>query len=362
MKILVVSGASGGHLYPALAVAETALERNHRVCMILGGTPRVPLNPGLPGLRMYRVASGPIVGKGLGAVWSGLKIAVGTFEVLLILLAHRFRPDAVIATGSFASVPGLLAARLLRVPYFLMEQNVEPGATIQRFAPGARQVFLSFGETRDLLPSDTPTLVTGNPLRRELKETRASREEARRALNLPEDQPVVFVVGGSQGSRFLARRFVQVARSFPEAFFLVQAGRSYEDLVSDYGELGTNYRIVRYLSTRDMALAYQAATLVVSRAGGGAIAEITYFGVPALLVPFTGARGHQSHNAQVLAREGAAVVAEEATLSVDTARRLLDDLLRHPERLEHMARRARDLALPDAALTIVKTVEKSVAP
>ncbi len=362
MRILVVSGASGGHLYPALEVAQTAQDHGHEVYMILGGTPRVPFRHDRLGFRVFRVAAGPIVGKGLRATWSGLKIALGVLETLGILGVYRFRPRAVIATGSFASVPGLLVAQALRIPYFLLEQNVEPGATIQHFAPGARMVFLSFGETQSHLPADVPTLVTGNPLRRELRNTRVPPHEARRALDLPESGPVILVLGGSQGSEILARHFAQVARSFSDAYFLVQAGRVYEDLVSDYGELGNNYRIVRYFNTREMALAYQAATLVVSRAGGGALAEITYFGVPALLVPFTGARGHQHLNAQALAQRNAALVVREEELSLEATSRLLQNLLAHPERLRTLAQNAQALSLPNAAETIVRTVERMVEP
>ncbi len=358
MKLVIATGASGGHLYPALEVARTARDHGHEVLLLLGGTPRVPFRHRNLGFRVYRVAAGPIVGKGWRALWGGLRILAGTLETLGILAAHRFRPQAVVATGSFASVPGLLAAQLLRIPYFLLEQNVEPGATIRHFAGGAQTVFLSFGATREYLPADVPTVVTGNPVRRELRETRAEAAAARKALDLPPDRPVVLVLGGSQGSQILARHFAQVARSFPDAYFLIQAGRVYEDLISDYGELGENYRIVRYLEAREMALAYQAATLVVSRAGGGALAEITLFGVPALLVPFTGARGHQRLNAQVLVQQGAALLLEEAHLNLETTREQLHNLLAHPEKLRDMADRARSLALPEAAETIVKTIER----
>ncbi len=360
MRLLVVSGASGGHLYPALEVARTAHDRGHEVYLLLGGTPRVPFRHQDLGFRVFRVASGPIVGKGLRAAWSGLKIGLGTLETLGILALHRFRPRAVLATGSFASVPGLLAARGLRIPYFLMEQNVEPGATIRHFAPGARMVFLSFGETRQFLPADVPTLVTGNPLRRELLKAPEDPVLARHTLGLPENEPVVLVLGGSQGSAFLARHFAQVARSFSGAYFLIQAGRVYEDLVSDYGERGGNYRIVRYLAPREMALAYRAATLVVSRAGGGALAEIAYFGVPAVLVPFAGARGHQYLNARALAHQGAALLKEEASLSLEATPQWLQDLLHHPERLQTLARQARSRALPEAAETIVRTIERII--
>ncbi len=361
MKIVVATGASGGHLYPALEVARTALERGHSVQLYLGGTPRVPFAYRELGFRVYRVAAGPIVGKGSRALLGGLKILAGTAETLALYLVHRFRPQALIATGSYASVPGLLAARLLRVPVFLMEQNVEPGATIRRFAPGARMVFLSFGETRNYLPADVPTLLTGNPIRRELQQVQVTPREARQALGIPQGLPVVFVLGGSQGSQVLARHFAQVARGFPQAWFLIQAGRVYEDLVSTYGELGRNYRLVRYLEAREMALAYRAATLVVSRAGGGALAEITWFGVPALLVPFKGARGHQRLNAEALVHRGAARLLEEEQLSLDHTREILHHLLHHPEELQQMARRAHELALPQAAETIVKTVERMVS-
>ncbi len=269
MRLVVATGGTGGHVYPALAVAAEAERRGWEVLFLLG---KVKEGVRFGGFKAKRVPAGPI--KGVGALTrlaSALKIAAGA-----LLSAAELRGSALLAFGSYASVPALLAARALRVPYWLMEQNVVPGATVRLFAKGARAVFTAFPETQ--LPEGSRAIWVGNPLRPELRPLPKEKALAHWGFD---SRPVVLVLGGSLGARALSTACYKLAKALKGVQFLIISGKR------DYGlfpeKEGENFRVVDFVE--DMSFAYSAAALAVSRAGGGAIAELAFFGVPAILVP-----------------------------------------------------------------------------
>ncbi len=343
MKLVIATGGTGGHVYPALAVAHEAQAQGWEVLFLLG---EIKEGVRFGGFKSVRLPAGPIKGvspwrKALSAV----KITFGALKS-----STQLKGSALLAFGSYASVPALLAARALRVPYWLMEQNVIPGATIRLFASKAKGVFTTFPDTR--LPRGTRALWVGNPLRPELRPL--GRDEALRFWGF-DSRPVVLVLGGSLGARTLSVAAYRLTRKMPEVQFLIITGKR------DYGlfdkKRGENFLVVDFVE--DMSYAYSAASLAVSRAGGGAIAELAFFGVPAVLVPYPfAADRHQHANARSYASLGGAVVLEESEGFEEELEGLLWELLGDPGRLRQMARGARSFAKPDAARRVLEKIKE----
>ncbi len=343
MELLIATGGTGGHLYPAMALAEEARSRDIQVLFLLGQIKEGIITEGLSGLK---VPSGPLSGVPVGKrLTSSMKIIFGTIRCLSVV-----GRGPLIAFGSYASVPALLAAKMRGKKYWLMEQNVIPGATVRAFARGAVAVFTTFPDTSEHLPGAT-CFVSGNPLRGNLREIPKS--SARSQLGF-DDRPLVFVMGGSQGARALTAKALEIAGRMPEAQFLVIAGkRDYPIFRKDYPEKGENFLLVDYLP--DVSCAYSAADIAIARAGGGVSQEIAFFGLPAVLVPFPhAADDHQRANAEALARTGGVVVLPEDRL--DELPVLLRELMEDKNRLSAMARAIRKFAKPRAAAVVLDMV------
>ncbi|MEO0140980.1 MAG: glycosyltransferase [candidate division WOR-3 bacterium] len=345
MELLIGTGGTGGHLYPALALAEEAAQRGIRTLFILGQIKEGVIQHEIPGIR---IPSGPISGVPVTRkLISGIKIAFGTLRCLA--LTNR---GPLIAFGSYAVVPALLAARITRRRYWLMEQNVIPGATVRTFARRAEGVFTTFQETERNLPG-AKCILTGNPLRKGLK--KMEKTEAKSIFDFDE-RPMVMVMGGSQGARALTAKSLEMTSLMPDVQFLIIAGkRDYPVFRKTYPERGENFLLVDYLP--DVSPAYSGADIAVARAGGGVAQELGFFGLPAILVPFPhAADDHQYANAEALARTGGVLVLREENLSDLPG--LLKELLEDRERLSAMAQAISGFSRPRAAADVLDIVLK----
>lgn len=350
----VACGGSGGHVFPALAVAE-ALEEEGVETVFL-----IPPGQGgwLPqGARVQRVSSGRVVGMGPRAALGVAVSLLGSVQALRFLRARRVA--ALFSTGGFASVPAILAARALGIPILLHEPNARLGrATSLALRLGSH---VCLGLPVDLhalgLGGVAPGRVryTGTPVRgrvlRGLKEL--GKEEARLALGLHSRPPLVLVLGGSQGARALNRAALTLARELGRSgeaeILLVSGTRLYGETMAalEKGGGGPGLHVVPYLDRVELALA--AADLALSRAGGSTLAELAVAGVPAILVPYRHALAHQTANALVWAERGAGLVLPEADLESGALVREVGTMLASEERLKGMAAAARSLARPEAA-------------
>jgi UDP-N-acetylglucosamine--N-acetylmuramyl-(pentapeptide) pyrophosphoryl-undecaprenol N-acetylglucosamine transferase len=348
-KLVIATGGTGGHLFPALVLAEEARCSGFSVKVSLGDL-RLPLD--LSDFEVVVVKSGPLAGRGIRGGLGLLKLGVGTLQSIRHILGWGKKNLCVLGTGSYASAPVLLSARLLGVPYFLIEQNSVPGRVIRRFAGGANAVFLTFPGAKEHLEG-AETLWTGNPIRT-LK--RIDRKEARERLGFSRDRPLLFCIGGSQGSRILAQAACEVATGFKDLQFLIQSGaQNHPGLVAEFGESGENYRLVPFIE--DMSLPYSAADFALSRAGGGAIAEMAALGVPPILVPLaTASDQHQLENAKALVSTDAALLIEEKDLNPESLSEEISSLLENPELLESLRDNLSAFAKPDAASSIIKAL------
>ena len=341
--ILVMAGGTGGHVYPALAVAQAIRARSHPVVWL--GTRRGLESRIVPdaGIDIEWISVHGLRGKGLGTLLlAPFRLGVALFQSLRVVLRHR--PAAVLGMGGFVSGPGGVAAWLLRRPLIIHEQNAVAGLTNRLLARLARVVLQAFPGS---FSSRADVVTVGNPVRTEIA-----------ALPTPDERlggrtgrPRLLVLGGSQGARALNRIVPLAVATLPEADrpeILHQTGsRTAEEAAAAYREAGVDGRLVAYID--DMADAYGWADLVVCRAGALTVTEICAAGLAAIFIPFPAAvDDHQTANAVPLARAGAAEVIQEAELDADSLGRLLGDWLASRKRLVERASVARSLAEPEA--------------
>ncbi|MCX5697804.1 MAG: undecaprenyldiphospho-muramoylpentapeptide beta-N-acetylglucosaminyltransferase [Candidatus Omnitrophica bacterium] len=339
MKILVVTGRSGGHIYPALSFLE-ALYDKHIDAQTLLVLPRKNVLSDKESFA-FNIAYLSITPIGLRPSKKNLRgllnFCKGTLESACIL--SSFKPDVVVGFGSIASLPMVFLAWLWRIRVVLHEQNVIPGMANRILAFCADRIALSFRETlRYLKHYHDKIFVTGNPLRKKL--CVIPRQEALGYLGLQENKFTILVMGGSQGSQRINMEFMRCIsllenRSSFQVIHLA-GGRDYDVLEKAYSVLKINFRLFCFLEA--MQYAYSAADLVISRSGATTITELNFFKVPAILIPYPFAHKHQLENARILSERGGAVILEEDSLSALKLKAEIGLLAADPVRLEDMRR------------------------
>ena len=348
-RVLIMAGGTGGHVYPALAVAEALRERGHTVSWL--GTAaglEARLVPEA-GIELDTIHVSGLRGKGpLGWLLAPVRVLRAAFEALGIL--RRRRPDVVLGLGGFASGPGGLAAWLLRRPLVIHEQNAAPGLTNRLLSHLAARVLEAFPRT---FPDAVAAEATGNPVRQAIRrlpppaERFAAREGPLRLL----------VFGGSQGALALNEAVPTALAALPEGErpqVHHQSGpRHLEATRQAYSEAGVEAEVAPYVD--DMAAAYAWADLVICRAGALTVSELAVAGVPAVLVPFPFAvDDHQTRNALYLVDADAARLLPQDEMTTERLGAVLEELLGGGrEGLAGMAEAARGRALPEATERVV---------
>lgn len=343
--IMIMAGGTGGHVYPALAVAGELRRRGAELCWL--GTRRGMESAVVPrhGLRMRTIAVEGVRGKGWVRLLTAPPMLCAAIAQACWLLL-RERPAAVLGMGGFASGPGGLAAWLLRIPLLVHEQNAVLGLTNRLLAPLATRLMEAFPGTF----GRARAVTTGNPVRPEIAALPAPRERmAGRAGPLR-----LLVLGGSQGAQALNELAPAALALLPPGSVEVlhQSGpRLHEACARAYAGRGLAARVEPFVE--DMAGAYAWADLALCRAGALTLAELAAAGLGAILVPYPHAvDDHQSLNARWLEACGAALVVQQRELDAAGLARLLEPLLGARERLVEMAERARARALPRATETV----------
>ena len=346
--ILIMAGGTGGHVFPALAVAEQL--REQRIPVVWLGTPRgleaklvpqagIPIEwlnvMGLRGSGIARLVKAPFM------------VAKALFQAATIL--RRIKPRVVLGMGGFASGPGGLMTRCLGIPLVVHEQNALPGMTNRWLARIATRVLEAFPGS---FPPARRALAVGNPVRASIV---ALAEPATRFATHT-GSPRLLVIGGSQGA-------LALNQMVPRALALLQeherpqvwhqaGGRMQDSAAAAYHDAGVAARLEPFIE--DMAMAYSWADLVICRAGALTIAELAAVGVGSILVPFPYAvDDHQTANARFLEQPGAAVIVQQTDLTAPLLADLLRRLLVDRARLLVMAEAARRLAQADAAQRVV---------
>jgi UDP-N-acetylglucosamine--N-acetylmuramyl-(pentapeptide) pyrophosphoryl-undecaprenol N-acetylglucosamine transferase len=361
--VLFAGGGTGGHLYPALALADAlrAVRPSTRVHFV--GARRGIEARVLPG-HDYPYTLLPFEPLARDRVWRNWRLVPAATASLLGLarLFRRERPVLVIGTGGYASGPACGFAVAVGVPIALQEQNSWPGLVIRVMSRFAMQVHLGFPEAaRHLRPGRrTEVHALGNPIRAPALDI--DRADCRRRFGVGGDATVALVVGGSQGARAVNRALLTAIEDVaagrvhrpPGMELLWATGPTHLEMVrARVDALGASAWVHAYGYIEDMPRALAVADLALSRAGAMATAELLAWGVPMLLVPLpTAAADHQRHNAQALEQAGAAIHLEETTLTPEQLWRELTALVADADRRERMRTLARERARPNAARDI----------
>lgn len=366
MKVAFTGGGTGGHLYPAIAVADALHNRAH--ILFIGS--RHGLEQTIVPAAGYQLAT--IVSRSLerrnriGALATIAANAAGVVQSFGVL--RSFQPDIVIATGGYVSFPAMTAARMQRsIGLFggalaLLEPNAHPGVTNRWLARMVDEVWGAFPQADPVFAGKY--IHTGVPVRASLLHPN-NRIEAARRLGLDPTRRTILAIGGSQGARSINEAVAALVtrRALPAEWQILHAcgERDYEYMqAAERATFGEN-RVVLVPYLTEMADAYALSDLVIARAGASTIGELVALGIPALLVPYPFAtEDHQARNAAVLSQSGAAVTIEDTALNADALWWTLREVMQ-PERLDTMRAAARSLGGRDAVAAIVARVEALVS-
>lgn len=359
-RAVISAGGTGGHIFPALAVAEALLshypggERPRAKILVVGSLhgPEDRLAR-QAGLDFYGLPAKGVLGKGWRALSSGLWIARSLCQCMLLF--QDFRPQVVLGFGSYASFVPVLSAVLLRLPSAIHEQNSQPGITNRILGKVVKRVFLTFP---DELGYFRPAKIreTGTPVRRDLLV-----QPQKGKLYAPQQAKRVLILGGSQGAKAINDAVIKALPIFKSQGVTLhhQAGyRDYERVKAEYLRCGLPAEWVQDFIT-NMAQAYAKADLVVCRAGASTLAELTAIGLPSILIPFPYAvHHHQLANARKMEQAGAAMVLEQSYLAEINLAKVVLDFFALPSKMREMAEAAQGLSRPGASTEIVQELAR----
>lgn len=367
MKAIVSGGGSGGHIFPAVAIANAIKKRwPDADILFVGAEGRMEMEKvpaagyeikGLPIAGLQRKLTPANIVKNLQLPF---RMMQSNHKVKAIL--RQFQPDIVVGVGGFASEPTLKAATQLGFPTLLQEQNSYAGLTNKLLARDARTICVAYDGMERFFPKEK-IVFTGNPVRADIEQMNCSRDEGIAHFGLQPDKPVVLVVGGSLGARsinqMMAKNLPLLAAS--EVQYVWQTGRwgFDEAMAAVSSTAGCNHVKVHQFIQR-MDLAYAAADVVVSRAGAIAISELCIVGKPVVLIPSPNvAEDHQTKNAMALVRRDAAAMVPDAECG-DACLPLVQQILEDKGRADVMSAAIRSMAVRGAADKIVDEIEKIV--
>ena len=360
VDVVIAGGGTGGHTSPGLAVAALLRERSIS-CAWIGSrsgieAQRVPQS----GIRYVAISTGK-----LRRYWAWQNVADLALNVPAGMLGaaralRALRPKVVFGTGGFVALPVMFAAAVSRVPIVLHEQTAVPGLANRIGARFARRIAVTFPDKEGRFPASR-VVVTGNPLRPELRS--GSRSNAIARFQLDPAVPLVYVTGGALGAHRINR---VVGEALPALLTHVQMIHQCGDNAATGDRrwleehraalppsLARRYTVVPYVGA-ELAEIYAAAALVVARAGAGTVNECCQLGVPALYIPLPGTSGdEQTENARLVERAGGAVVLPQSILTTERLEREVQALVADPARLKQMGEHARSIGIPDAAERIV---------
>jgi len=354
--IVMAGGGTGGHLAPGLALADKLSRRLDEVRIVFLGTGR-PVEDLLirPAGWELRASGAVRLPSGL-ASWPLFPFRLWRSIVRAKAALRELAPGVVIGLGGYGSFPVVVAARRLRIPSVLLEQNSIPGKANRWLSRVAEEVYVQFERSRGYFRHPERVHALGNPLRRGIAE--GSRERAVETFSLDVGLRTLLVLGGSQGARRINEAVCDALGELASLGVQIvhQTGASDVDWVSArYRETGTPGHVTAFIGEMPDALA--AADLVISRAGATTLAELAAVGRAMILVPYPlAAEGHQQLNAQVFADAGAAVIVPDAQLDGARLVQLVGELMRDDARRHAMAEAARTLARPDATREVSERI------
>ena len=362
IRIIISGGGTGGHIFPAVSIANAIkAKRPEAQILFVGAEGRMEMQR-VPAAG-YEIKGLPVRGL-IRPLWSPKNIGVALDYLKSIRMVKSivkdFKPDVAVGVGGYASGATLDAAAKMGIPCLIQEQNSYAGVTNKHLASKARKICVAYEGMERFFPADK-IMITGNPVRQNLIETKMSREEAVTSFGLDPKKKTILFVGGSLGARTvnesLLRRLDVIRKS--EVQIIWQTGKFYSAKIKaqlENAEPVKNLVVTDFIS--DMGTAYKAADLIISRAGASSISEFCLIGKPVILVPSPNvAEDHQTKNAMSLVNKQAAMIMKDAQ-APDELVDLALETVNSKEKLESLSMNIKKLALPDSANIIADEVLK----
>ncbi len=360
LKIIISGGGTGGHIYPAIAIAnQIRAERPDAEILFVGAKGKMEMEK-VPKAG-YDIIGLPIAGinrsNPLSNISFPFKLINSLFQALKLI--RRFKPDVAVGVGGYASGPTLMIAGFLGIPTLIQEQNSYAGLTNKNLARKASKVCVAYPGMEVFFPSEK-IVFTGNPVREDIREIRVSQEDARRFFNLDADRKTLLVIGGSQGALSINKAISEGLNDLIREDFQIiwQTGKTYiENARTRVYSLQTS-RVFASDFIYEMDKAYAAADLVVSRAGALSVSELCLTGKPAILVPLPlAAEDHQTRNAESLSGFDAAMLIKDNELA-DKLIPAVVDLGNDKPLMKTFSENILKFAKPYAAREIVREILK----
>ena len=356
LKVLISGGGTGGHIFPAVAIANALRRRDPRTEIhFVGALGRMEMER-VPAAG-YDITGLPVAGFDRKRLWRNFSVVMKLMRSLRLArkVLRDFNPDIAVGVGGYASGPMLKQVQKAGIPTLLQEQNSYAGVTNKLLAKKADKICVAYEGMERFFPAES-IVMTGNPVRADILQSSLSPADARRKLGMDPDRPMVLVVGGSLGARSIndsiARYLSDIVATGAQVLW--QTGKLYATECQAVAEKHPHVTAVPFIS--DMAAAYRAADLVVSRAGASTISEIQLLGVPSVLVPSPNvAEDHQRKNALALADRNAAVMVQDADAPQQLGR-VIAELMAQPDRRATLGRNAAEMALRNSDEKIVDCI------
>lgn len=361
MKVIMTCGGTGGHIYPAVAIADELRRRDGDTEILFVGS-EIGMEKDLvpeSGYEITLISADGFSRTLRGSIRSARRVLKGRGQAKKLL--KEFRPDIVIGTGGYASAPVVSMAQRYGIPTYLQEQNAIPGRTNRFLGRKARRIFLGFHKAADYFRDPERTLFTGNPVRKEFEDL--DREKIRAQMGIPEDVFVVFAFGGSQGAGRLNKEMMNIIGKYNgeehTRIWLGAGSYYYNAIMTELKEKNTdlqdNIMIAEYI--HDMAQRLAASDLVISRSGALTVAEVAVSGVPAVFIPFPdAAENHQYYNAMAVAEKGGAIVIDEKDLEEGLLAGTIEEIRADRRRWEEMSENCRSCGSLEAVRDICDTI------
>lgn len=361
LRIIVSGGGTGGHIFPAVSIANAIKELYPDTeILFIGAEGRMEMQR-VPAAG-YKIIGLPVAGFDRKHLLKNISVLIKLFKSQLMArkIIKDFKPHAAVGVGGYASGPTLKMAGMMGIPTLIQEQNSYAGVTNKLLAQKAEKICVAYEGMERFFDKDK-IILTGNPVRQGLLSKNISREEAIRSFGLAPEKKTILIVGGSLGARTINNCMMQGFDKIKESGvqFIWQTGKIYineaKQAVKAYGELPMLH-VTDFIS--DMAAAYSAADVVISRAGAGSISEFCLLGKPVILVPSPNvAEDHQTKNALALVNKNAALYIKDS----EATQKLLDtaiETVHKPDLLKELSSNITKLAIKDSATIIAKEVCK----
>lgn len=363
LKVLVSGGGTGGHIFPALSIANE-MRRRHPDAKILfvGAEGRMEMEK-VPAAG-YNIIGLPVSGFDRKHLLRNFKVLARLFKSMTLArkILKDFKPDIAIGVGGYASGPMLKEAQKQGIPTLLQEQNSYAGVTNKLLASKADCICVAYEGMERFFPEDR-IVLTGNPVRRNLLDCGATPEQARQAMGADPNKKTILIIGGSLGARTINNAIIQGLKEIGETYgvqVIWQTGKLYDQPCREALEASGVKNVVQMPFISNMDMAYRAADLVVSRAGASSISELQLLGKAVILVPSPNvAEDHQTKNAMALVNRDAAMMVTDAEASSRLVSTMLSTVV-DDEMIATLSRNVQQMALRDAAERIVDEAEKII--